>query len=109
MGTMTTRKHRELTDEEIQQIADAYHHWRSISGDQYEDIPGFCASTKMEEIKEHDYVLTPGRYVGMVEEEDDGIPFDEKMKTLTTQLYDQFQQAEELEIEIKKNLKGLGF
>ena len=109
MGTMVTRKHRELTDEEIKQIADAYHHWRSASGDGYEDVPGFCASTKLEEIKEHDFVLTPGRYVGMAEEEDDGIPFDEKMKTLTTQLYDQFQQAEELEKDIKKNLEGLGF
>ena len=109
MGTMITRKHRELTDEEIQQIADAYHHWRSASGDGYEDVPGFCASTKLEELKEHDFVLTPGRYVGMAEEEDDGIPFDEKMKKLTTQLYDQFQQAEELENEIKKNLEGLGF
>lgn len=78
MGTMVTRKHQELTDEETQQIADAYHRWRSASGDGYEDVPGFCASTKLEELKEHDFVLTPGRYVGMAEEEDDGIPFDEK-------------------------------
>ncbi len=109
MGDMVTRKHRELTDDEINLISDTYHQWRLSETGEYENVPGFCASTKIEEIKEHDFVLTPGRYVGMVEEEDDGIPFEEKMATLTTQLYDQFEKADELEKEIKKNLEGLGF
>ncbi|MBL7010791.1 MAG: N-6 DNA methylase, partial [Candidatus Marinimicrobia bacterium] len=109
MGTMVTRKHREITDDEIQLISNTYHQWRSAGTNEYENVPGFCASTKLEELKEHDFVLTPGRYVGMAEEEDDGVPFEEKMEILTSQLYDQFQQAEELEVEIKKNLEGLGF
>ena len=68
MGDMVTRKHRELTDDEINLISDTYHQWRLSETGEYENVPGFCASTKIEEIKEHDFVLTPGRYVGMVEE-----------------------------------------
>ena len=111
MGTLVERSLRVLTPEEIQKIADTYHKWRgSYEGDEkYEDILGFCKSTTLEEIKNNDYVLTPGRYVGIEEEEDDGIPFEEKMKTLTAELSEQFKQSRELEEEIKKNLKALGF
>ena len=111
MGILVERSLRVLTPEEIQKIADTYHKWRgSYEGDEkYEDILGFCKSTTLEEIKNNDYVLTPGRYVGIEEEEDDGIPFEEKMKTLTAELSEQFKQSRELEEEIKKNLKALGF
>ena len=111
MGTLVERSLRVLTEEEIQKIADTYHQWRgSYNGDgEYKDILGFCKNTTLEEIKNNDYVLTPGRYVGIEEEEDDGIPFEEKMKTLTAELAEQFKQSRELEEEIKKNLKALGF
>jgi len=118
MGTMKDRVHRELTDEDIKKIADTYHSWRGdidvIAGEakqslKYEDIPGFCKSASLEEIAGHDYILTPGRYVGMEETEDDGEPFEEKMERLTTTLYRQFEESEKLEAEIKKNLSLLGF
>ncbi|MCP4285605.1 MAG: SAM-dependent DNA methyltransferase [Gammaproteobacteria bacterium] len=75
----------------------------------YQDFPGFCKSASLDEIKQHDYVLTPGRYVGAAEEEDDGEPFAEKMAHLTAQLKEQFEQSDKLEGEIKKNLAGLGY
>lgn len=111
MGVMADRTHRELTDADIQKIADTYHAWR---GDKeckvkYEDVPGFCKSAALAEIQKHGHVLTPGRYVGAEAIEDDGEPFDEKMKRLTTQLSEQFEQGKMLEIEIQKNLKNLGF
>jgi type I restriction enzyme M protein len=76
---------------------------------QYADIPGFCKSATLEEIAKHDYVLTPGRYVGAVPEKEDGEPFAEKMARLTGQLKTQFEESEKLEAEIKKNLAGLGY
>jgi len=75
----------------------------------YEDIPGFCKSAKLEELQKHDFVLTPGRYVGAALEEDDGEPFAEKMARLTGQLKTQFEESDRLEGEIKKNLAGLGY
>lgn len=72
-------------------------------------MPGFCKSASTEEIKEHGYVLTPGRYVGAAEIEDDGIPFEEKMAGLSATLYGQFAEAERLEAVIKKNLEVLGY
>ncbi|PIU38120.1 MAG: restriction endonuclease subunit M, partial [Piscirickettsiaceae bacterium CG07_land_8_20_14_0_80_44_28] len=71
--------------------------------------PGLVKSAKLEEIQKHDYVLTPGRYVGATEQEDDGEPFAEKMARLTAQLKTQFEQSDKLEAEIKKNLAGLGY
>ncbi|EAQ78801.1 class I SAM-dependent DNA methyltransferase [Blastopirellula marina] len=117
LGVLIDRVHRELTDEELQRIADTYHAWR---GDlktinpksklkKYEDIPGFCFSAKKEQIAEHGYVLTPGRYVGAEEVEEDDEPFEEKMARLTQQLTDQFAESKKLEKAIQKNLKGLGF
>ncbi len=108
MGKMVDRRHRELTDEEIKKIASTYHAWRGEGGE-YEDVPGFCKSATIEEIRKHNHILTPGRYVGFEEEEEDDEPFDEKMKRLTAELAQQFQKSRELEEEIKKNLKEVGY
>jgi len=109
LGTMVTRKHRELDYEtEIKKIADTYHSYRNIDGE-YKDIKGFCKKANLEEIKSHDFVLTPGRYVGIATEEDDGVPFEEKMKKLSQELKTQFEKSNELESKIKENLNSLGF
>ncbi|MEN6553880.1 MAG: class I SAM-dependent DNA methyltransferase [Methanobacterium sp.] len=108
MGHMADRTHRELTDEDVQQIAQVYHSWRGEGG-KYEDVRGFCKSVKLDDVKKHDYILTPGRYVGFVEEEEDPVEFEEKMHKLTVELAEQFKKSVELEQEIKANLKGLGY
>lgn len=108
MGQMEDRTHRVLDDEDIQRIAQAYHSWRGEGGE-YEDIRGFCKSVSQDEIKKHDYILTPGRYVGFAEEEEDPEEFEEKMQKLTKELSEQFRKSEELEKEIKANLKELGY
>ena len=107
MGFMATRKNRELTEEESKKIYSTYHSWRDNKN--YEDIEGFCKTASIEEIRSHDYVLTPGRYVGIEEIEDDGIPFEVKMGKLTSELFDLFKESRELEEKIKKNLKGIGY
>jgi len=107
MGYMKDRVLRDFTSEDIHKSADTFHNWRK--GEGYEDIAAFCKSVKLDEIKKHDYVLTPGRYVGAPDEEDDGEPFAEKMSRLTSQLSEQFTQSDKLEAEIKKNLAGLGY
>ena len=111
MGVLRDRTHRELTDEEVQKIADTYHSWRGekIENGKYEDIPGFCKAATLDEIKKHDYILTPGRYVGFEEIEDDEEEFEEKMERLTAELSEQFRKSEELEKKIKENLAGLGY
>ncbi|KLE15975.1 class I SAM-dependent DNA methyltransferase [Clostridium sp. C8] len=108
LGTMVDRRHRELSQEDVKKISDTYHNWRNIDG-QYEDVQGFCKAAKMEEVREHEYVLTPGRYVGIEEQEDDGIPFDEKMENLTSELGELFAKSRRLEDEIRKNLGGIGY
>ncbi|MDD3754161.1 MAG: class I SAM-dependent DNA methyltransferase [Methanobacterium sp.] len=107
MGYMADRTHRELTDEDVQQIAGIYHSWRGEGG-KYEDVRGFCKSVTVDDVKKHDYILTPGRYVGYVEEEEDPEEFEEKMQKLTKELSEQFKKSEELEAKIRANLKGLG-
>jgi type I restriction enzyme M protein len=110
LGELIDRTHRELSPEEIIRIAGTYHSWRSEEGYKaYEDVPGFCTSALTEKIKEHGYVLTPGRYVVAAEIEDDGIPFEEKMGELSAKLYEQFNEADQLEEVIRKNLEGLGY
>lgn len=111
MGELVERSLRELTPEEITKIADTYHMWRgTYKGEEsYQDIQGFCKSATLEDIKKNDYILTPGRYVGVEEEEDDGVPYEEKMKNLTTELGEYFKKSKELEDEIRANLKELGF
>lgn len=108
MGALIDRVHREMTDEEIAKIAGTYHAWRGEKdAGEYADIPGFCKSAGLAEIKEHGYVLTPGRYVGAEVVEDDGIPFEEKMAELTAKLSEQFDKSDELKTIIKNNLKEL--
>jgi type I restriction enzyme M protein len=110
MGHLIDRTHREFSDEEINRIAQVYHAWRGEKGaHEYKDVPGFCKSENIDEIRAHGYVLTPGRYVGAEDIEDDGEPFDEKMKRLTTKLEDQFAEGAKIEKLIKKNLNGLGY
>jgi len=108
MGEMIDRRHRAITADDIKRISDTYHNWRNKDGN-YEDVPGFCKSADLEEIRKHGHILTPGRYVGLEEEEDDGIEFEEKMKSLTTELKEQFAESKKLEAEIRNNLKGIGF
>lgn len=107
LGTMVTRRLRELSDSDIKKIADTYHNYQKDKN--YENVKGFCYSATTEEIKSNDYVLTPGRYVGVEETEDDGIPFEEKMKNITSELSKQFEESHKLEEEIRKNLKAIGY
>ena len=107
LGNMVTRKLRELDENDIAKIANTYHNYQN--NENYEDIPGFCKVATIDEIKENNYVLTPGRYVGTEEQEDDGIPFEEKMKTLTEKLSKQMQLSNELDEEIKKVLGAIGY
>ena len=110
MGVLIDRVHRELTAEDIARIAETYHAWRGDSGaGTYEDVPGFCKSSTVEEIKKNGYVLTPGRYVGAQAVEDDGEPFEEKMQRLTAKLGGQLNESMRLEAEIRANLLGLGY
>ncbi|MFO0871680.1 MAG: class I SAM-dependent DNA methyltransferase [Pirellulales bacterium] len=110
LGTLVDRVHRELTDADVEKIAGTYHAWRGDKGaGKYSDVPGFCKSATSHEIAAHGHVLTPGRYVGAEEVEDDGEPFDEKMPRLVAELYAQFAESAKLEKAIKINLKGLGY
>jgi len=107
---MIDRVHRELDDGDISRIAGVYHTWRGESdADIYQDISGFCKSATIEEIATHNYVLTPGRYVGSEEAEDDGEPFEEKMARLTAKLEEQFAESAKLEGVIRHNLAELGY
>ena len=106
MGVMVSRKLRELTDEDIKKISDTYNAY--VEGT-LEDVKGFCAVVDTEKIAEQDYILTPGRYVGVEEQEDDGEPFEEKMARLTSELSDLFKQSHKLEAEIKEKLGAIGY
>jgi type I restriction enzyme M protein len=123
LGQLVDRTHRELTDEEIARIAGTYHAWRRVGADPrvrpntgqpqgvaptYADIPGFCKSATLEEIRKHGHVLTPGRYVGAEAVEDDGEPFEEKIARLRRTLEDQFAESAHLERMIRENLRRLG-
>lgn len=108
MGYMETRKHRELTDDEIKLICDTYHNWRDAKSE-YKDVQGFCKSAGIVEIRENDYILTPGRYVGIEEAPEDEEPFDEKMTRLTSELAGMFEKSHELEDEIRKRLGAIGY
>lgn len=106
MGTMVSRKLRELTEEDIKKIADTYTVF--VDGT-LEDVKGFCAVADTAEIAKQDYILTPGRYVGIEEQEDDGEPFEDKMNRLTSELSEMFAKSHELEEEIRKNLGAIGY
>lgn len=121
LGTMIDRVHRELTDEDLAKIAGTYHAWRGDArtspppgtgegmGGGYADVPGFCKSATLDDIRKHGHVLTPGRYVGAEAQEDDGEPFEEKMKRLTAMLCEQQAEAARLDAAIAANLKELGY
>ena len=110
LGTMVDRVHRELTDDDLAKIAGTYHAWRGEKdAGEYADIAGFCKSAPLEEIRKHGHVLTPGRYVGAEAAEDDGEPFEEKMKRLTTELAAQSKASERLGNQIIENLRKLGY
>jgi type I restriction enzyme M protein len=138
LGTMADRVHRELTDADIAKIAGTYHAWRgdaevnakaqgrkdarggeteqslpgvfaSLRPGVYSDIPGFCKRATLDDIRKHGHVLTPGRYVGAEAQEDDGEPFEEKMKRLTATLREQQAEAAKLDAAIAANLKELGY
>jgi type I restriction enzyme M protein len=110
LGTLIDRVHRDLSDEDVARISGCYHAWRGDKdADEYVDIPGFCKAVKVEEIRKHGHVLTPGRYVGAEAIEDDGEPFEEKMRRLTALLRQQMEEGRKLDAAIEKNLKELGF
>ena len=121
LGTLVDRVHRELTDADIEKITATYHAWRSESSTKnkeprtknltaaYADVAGFCKSATTAEIATHGHVLTPGRYVGAEEVEDEGDPFEEKMPRLVAELNGQFAESAKLEKQIKVNLKALGY
>ena len=117
---MISRTQKELTEEDIARIADTYHNWRSdeykpdakpskSSEPVYVDQPGYCKSATLEEIRKHDFVLTPGRYVGAAPLEDDGIPFETKMTEMSQTLYQQMDESAKLDKVIRKNLEVLGY
>jgi type I restriction enzyme M protein len=109
LGRMVDRTHRELTDEDIARIADTYHAWRGEKeAGQYADVPGFCRSAPLDEVRQHGHVLTPGRYVGAEAQEDDGEAFEEKMKRLTATLREQQAEAAKLDAAIAAHLEELG-
>lgn len=109
LGHMVDRTRREFADEDVEQIAKTYHAWRSKStgnyAENYSDVPGFCKSATIEEIKSHGFVLTPGRYVGAAAAEEDGAPFQERFGELKEQLAEQFAESEELAALIQKKLE----
>ena len=110
MGSMVSRVNKELTNVDIAHIAQTYHAWRGEKKDEnYENIAGYCKSATLDDIKANDYVLTPGRYVGAADIEDDGIPFETKMAELSQILYHQMEKGEELDKAIRKNLEALGY
>ena len=106
MGHMVDRKHRDLSDEDIQKLAGTVEAFQNGS---LEDVKGFCAVATLDDIAKQDYILTPGRYVGIEEQEDDGEPFEEKMARLTSELSEMFKKSHELEDEIRKKLGEIGY
>lgn len=106
MGYMVDRKHRDFTDEDIDKLASTFAEFQNGS---LEDVKGFCAVADLETIAKQDYILTPGRYVGIEEQEDDGEPFDDKMKRLAGELSGLFAKSHELEDKIRKNLGAIGY
>ncbi|MEZ8151221.1 N-6 DNA methylase [Vibrio splendidus] len=112
LGYMKDRVLRDFSFDDITKVADLFHAWKTgekVHGVGYEDQAGFCKSTTLDEITKHDFVLTPGRYVGSAEQQDDGVPFADKMATLTSKLSEQLVESAKLEAAIKNNLAGLGY
>ena len=106
-GALISRKNKAFTDEDISKISEVYHNWRNIDG-KYEDIQGFCKTATIKEVEENNYVLTPGRYVGTEDIEDDGISFEDKVSEISQNLSAHFKESIELQERIKQNLKKVG-
>ncbi len=106
MGYMVDRKHRDFTDEDIRKIADTF---AAFQNGTLEDVKGFCAVKTTDDIAEQDYILTPGRYVGIEEQEEDAEPFEQKMARLTAELVKEFETSHELEEKIRANLRAIGY
>ena len=109
---MVDRTHREFTDDDIAHVADAYHSWRSadaVTAAGYIDQLGFCKSVRLADVQSHDYVLAPGRYVGVAPQSGDGEPFADKMTRLADQWRTQQASAAKLDSQIEANLQSLGF
>lgn len=110
LGSMISRKQKELTDSDISKIAETYHNWRDKEyQSKYNDVPGFCKSASIQDVRKNNYILTPGRYIDFKEVEEDLQAFDEKMKHLTATLKLQMKKAADLDAEILKNLKSIGY
>jgi type I restriction enzyme M protein len=107
LGQMVNRKNKKLGDEDLAKVTETYHAWRNLDG-KYEDIPGFCKAALLEEVEANNFVLTPGRYVGAEDIEDDGILFEEKVATITSSLSEQFLKSNALQERIKVNLAKIG-
>ena len=106
-GALVSRKNKAFTDEDIAKISEVYHNWRSKDGN-YTDIQGFCKSATLKEVEDNNFVLTPGRYVGTEDVEDDGISFEHKVAVISENLKSHFEQSIELQERIKLNLKKVG-
>ena len=106
MGYMADRKHRDFTDEDVQKLSDTF---TAFQNGTLEEVKGFCTIADIEEIKKQDYILTPGRYVGIEEQEEDTEPFEEKMSRLTSELYEKFDISQELEAQIRRKLGAIGY
>lgn len=109
LGEMVDRTHREFSKDDIQKIADTYHAYRGTNKQEYKDVAGYCKVATLDEIAKNDYVLTPGRYVGLPPQKDDGIPYEVKMKKLTSELKKEFAESDRLQAQIKDVLKELGY
>jgi type I restriction enzyme M protein len=107
LGTLVDRTRKEFSDGDVAKIAGVYHAWREGKG--YQDVPGFCKSAKLDEIRGHNHVLTPGRYVGAADTEDDDVAFPERLAALRGKLEAQFSEADKIAATIRKNLGGFGF
>jgi type I restriction enzyme M protein len=110
LGTLVDRVHRELTTHDIQKIASTYHAWRGDkNASKYDDVPGFCFAAPIDDIRKHGHVLTPGRFVGAEDIEDDSEGFDDKMRRLVSTLQQQMAEADQLDAAINTVLKEIGF
>lgn len=108
-GFMADRTTKEFSEEDIKKVADAYHAWKGTNDKEYINVAGFCSSASINTVKQQDYILTPGRYVGLEDEIEDSEPFEEKMERLTTLLSEQFIQSHQLEEDIRKALGSIGY
>lgn len=108
LGYMVNRSSRAFTDDETSKISHTYHEWKKAEGN-YQDIKGFCKSATLPDIAKHNYVLTPGRYVGIPDEVEDTVSFEERMQELTMTLGEQMRQGQRLDAEIKTQLLKVGF